>query len=265
MAIKKIYLELTDRCNLDCSICYRKSWNNTSINMDKKVFYKIYEELKNIRDLESIVFGGIGEPTFSPLIYEAIETFKDYHLTITTNGTLMNEKLLDLFIKYVDVIVVSIDGLKDNFKNIRGVELNNIIGNLVKLNKLKEKENRPNPIINIQFVASKDNIDDIFDVIDLASFLKVNTVIISNLLPQTEENVEKILYKRYENKKMKDLINRVRNYSFRKGLKLITPNYELKTERRCDFIENDTTYITVSGDVVPCYRLSHRYKEYVVV
>jgi len=261
--VKKVYLELTNKCNLDCSICYRKSWNEKLCDMDGEIFNKICEQINNEDEIKAIVLGGIGEPTFSPLIYEAIERFKDYHVTITTNGTIMQDELLELMLNHVDEIIVSVDGLDDEFQKIRGIELNTIIKNLKKLVTLKERKKSRIPLLNIQFVATEDNIDDISQIIDLGDSLKIDSIIISNLLPQSDENKEKILYTRYENKSMRKLFNKINNYSFRKGMKLIFPNYELKTERRCNFVDDDTTYISSSGDVVPCYRFSHAYKEYV--
>ncbi len=263
MVIRKLYIELTNRCNLNCTICYRKSWSNTFADMSSDIFYKLWEDIRNCRQIKEIVLGGIGEPTFSPLICEAIEKLKEYHLTITTNGTLMDDELMDRMIKYVDVVTVSIDGLDKKFKDIRGAELSRVIDNLKKLNEVKEKQKSQRPIINIQFVASMDSMEDIFGVIDLASSLKSNTVLVSNLIPQSEKNANKILYKKYENKKMKDLFDRIRNYSFKRGISLIFPNCELKTERRCNFIDESTTFVCANGDVVPCYRFSHGYKEYI--
>ncbi|WP_432665910.1 tungsten cofactor oxidoreductase radical SAM maturase [Wukongibacter baidiensis] len=263
MKLKKVYLELTNKCNLDCSICYRKSWNEKLCDMDRELFDGICEQISSEDEVESIVLGGIGEPTFSPLIYDAIERFKDYYLTITTNGTIMKDELLELMVNNVDEIIVSIDGLDDELQRIRGIELNIITENLKRLITLKKIKDSRIPSINIQFVATKDNIDDIFPIIDLADSLKADSIIVSNLLPQSDENKEKILYTRYENKSIKELFHKINNYSFRRGMKIYLPNCELKTERRCNFVDDDTTYISSCGDVVPCYRFSHAYKEYV--
>jgi len=263
MGIKKLYLELTDRCNLDCEICYRKAWETPYSTMTKETFYKIYEEIMEMKDLKTIVLGGIGEPSLSPLIYEALEKLKDYEIIVTTNGTLMNNKLIDYYIKYLDTIVVSIDGVNEKFMEIRGTDIDRITGNLKRLNEAKNNAKTNTPKLHTQFVSSKDNIDHIFNVLELSKTLMADTVIISNLLPQIDINKDKILYTRYENKGMKEWLNKVRNYAFIRGMKIITPNVELKTERRCKFIDDNTAYITASGDVVPCYRFSHSYKEYV--
>lgn len=231
--------------------------------MDRDLFNKIYEETRDIKNLKSIVLGGIGEPTYSPLIYDAIKLFKDYDLTVTTNGTLMDDDLIKLMVKHVNNVIISIDGLKDNLEKIRGIDLDIVINNISRIVEERERSTKKRPALNIQFVASKDNIDDIFELIDLCKTMKIDGIIISNILPQTLDYKDKILYKRYENKSLKNLFQRLNSYALRKGIKTVLSSHELKTERRCNFIDDDTTYISASGEIVPCYRLAHTYKEYV--
>ncbi len=263
MGIKKVYLELTDKCNLNCTICYREAWQHSPIDMNKELLDGVVYKIKQLEEVEQIVLGGIGEPTLSPFFIETIEALSKFHITITTNGTLLNKELREVVVKYGDLVVVSIDGLERNYENVRGRGLKDVINNVKELMRIRNQSDTKKPEIYFQFVANRDNIDDIFGLIDLGADLGVDKIIMSNLLPQTEENSSKILYTRYENKEMKELLNKVRNYSFKRGINLLLPNIELKTERRCSFIEEDAVFITAKGDVVPCYRLSHSYDEYV--
>lgn len=263
MSVKKLYLELTNRCNLDCKICYRKSWEHNFCDMKEDVLNKLTNELKIHSDLREIVIGGIGEPTFSKHFKKALESLKDYTLTVTTNGTLIDEELSEYLVKYVDVVTISIDGLSDKYEEIRGINLDLIVKNIGILNKVKNKFSSKRPLIDIQFVLSSKNLNEVFKVMDLASDLKANKFIISNIIPQTEENKDSILYTRYENKHIKSLFNEVTVHAMHKGIKVALPNYELKTIRRCNFVENSAVFICASGDVSPCYRFSHDYTEYV--
>lgn len=262
MSFKKLYIELSNRCNLNCKMCYRCSWNEKPTDMDEKTLDKIYFEVKDMV-LNEIVLGGIGEPTFSPLINKALKLFSNFNITLTTNGTLLNNELKKLIVDNVSKLVVSIDGLEDRYEDIRGFDLKSVICNIEDIVSMKKEQNKENPYIVIQFVASRDNIEDIFNVLDIASYLNAYQVIISHVIPQTEDYKDKILYTRYENKFMKDLFEKLRIYSFRKGLNLILPNVELKTERYCSFIEEDALVIGADGNVYPCYRFSHSTTEYV--
>lgn len=263
MQINKLYLELTDKCNLNCKMCYRKSWEQSFCEMKENVFNKLANELKKHTDLKEIVIGGIGEPTCSKYFKKALELLQDYKIIVTTNGTLLDEELSEYFIKYVDVVTISIDGLFDKYKEIRGINLDVIVKNIKDLNKLKDKFSSKTPLLDIQFVLSNENINEIFKVINLASNLKANKFIISNIIPQCAENKDSILYSRYENNTIKSLFNEVMIYALHKGIKVSMPNCELKTIRRCNFIENSAVFICSSGDVSPCYRFSHNYTEFV--
>lgn len=263
MLIKKLYLELTDNCNLNCKMCYRKSWTQNFYDIKEDMLIKLSEELKGNSDFKEIVIGGIGEPTFSKHFKKTLELFKDYKINVTTNGTLMDEELSEYFVKYVDVVTISIDGLFDKFKEIRGTDLDIVVRNINSLNDLKKKLSSTTPLIDIQFVLSAENLNDIFKVMDLASDLGANKFIISNIIPQSEDNKDDILYSRYENKSIKSLFDKVMLYSLHKGIQVYMPNYELKTIRRCNFIEDSSVFICASGDIVPCYRFSHDYTEYV--
>lgn len=263
MSIKKIYLEVTDRCNLNCKICYRRAWSSEFYDMDISLLKKIYKEIKDDGDVEEIVIGGIGEPTCHPYIEDIIKLFREYKILLTTNGTQINKQIAECIVKYVSEVTISIDGLEENLNNIRGISLNNIIKNIELINSLKKAYGVTTCLLNIQFVLTKDNKEDLIKVIDLASDLKAKFVVISNVIPQSREMVDKILYTRYENKEIRDLFNKAIIQSMHRGIKLKLPNYELKTERQCSFINNDSIYISASGDIVPCYRFSHDSIEYI--
>lgn len=263
MSIKKIYLELTDRCNLDCKICYRKSWGQPFCDIKEEVLNKLICEFEEYNELKEIVIGGIGEPTCSLQFKRALELLKDYKITVTTNGTLIDEALAEYLVKYVDVVTISVDGLEEKFKEIRGIDLDKVINNIKLLNNMKNKYSSKTPLIDMQLVLSTENQNQIFNVIDLASDLRANKLIISNIIPQSEDNKDKIMYRRYENKDLKNLFDKAMVKGLRKGIKVDVPSYELKTIRRCNFVEGSAAFICASGDVAPCYRFSHSYTEYV--
>lgn len=91
--MKKIYIEITDKCNLNCKICYRKAWNTQLEHMDTEILSKICKEIREDERIKEIVLGGNGESTGTPLIYKAIEELKDYHLTITTNAVYLTDNM----------------------------------------------------------------------------------------------------------------------------------------------------------------------------
>lgn len=263
MSIQKLYLELSDRCNLNCTICYRQSWQETPRDLDGGLYEGLLSEIRQIPTLTTIVLGGIGEPTCAPDFLKIVHDLRDYRLILTTNGVSLSQEVLEAITECIDAVVISIDGLGETFESIRGVPLETVTETVSRLQALKKEKKSALPVISLQCVLSKDNVADALNLVDLAADLKADSLIFSNLMPQTVENRDKILYTRYENVPMKTLYNQLQIRSFRRGLQVVLPFNELRTERRCSFIEENSAFVSAEGDVIPCYRLSHSYKEFV--
>jgi tungsten cofactor oxidoreducase radical SAM maturase len=259
--ICKVYLELTDSCNLECEICYRHQWVHEPLDMSEALWGKAVDHIKNDPNIKTVVLGGMGEPLVSPFFKKTVELLCDREIWVTTNGTLFKEVLDEKTISGIRLFVVSIDGMQEHMVQKRGVVMDDLFANIDYLNKIRQKNEFTFPDLDIQFVASQKNIQDIFPLMDRLEDKNIRNIIISHLLPQNKDQADDILYSRYENKGSKELFHKIRNYSFKRGLRIIFPEVELKTERRCAFVNNDATYITSRGEVVPCYRLSHQGSE----
>lgn len=263
MSLEKVYMEITNQCNLNCNICYRSNWKEKIINMSYDLIDKCYNDIRKIDSIKTIVLGGIGEPMNHKLFNEVIDKYSDYNLILTTNGTLFNENINDKIVDKINKVVISVDGIKKTHEKIRNCNFDLILDNINSLNKHIKNKRLNNITISIQSVLSKENINELFDIIDLACALNISELIVSNLVPQNQLSANIITYSKYKNNEIMSLFNKARNYSFRKGLNVKFPNYELKTERRCNFIDNNSTYIKSNGDIVPCYRFSHHGKEFI--
>ena len=88
MALKKIYLEITNSCNLNCDFCIKNSRKIKYI--DTKEYQYIINKIKN--NTKEIYMHVLGEP----LMHKDINYFIDYAynnkllVNITTNGYLIN-------------------------------------------------------------------------------------------------------------------------------------------------------------------------------
>ena len=61
--IRKLYIEPTSLCNLNCIMCFRHTWMNEKMgHMDLELFYKAIRDEKALEKTETIFFGGMGEP-----------------------------------------------------------------------------------------------------------------------------------------------------------------------------------------------------------
>ena len=97
---KKVYVEITNNCNLDCSFCIKNKRTKKFIDIED--FKIVLDKLKEYT--KYLYFHIMGEPLLHPHINELIDlASKDYYVNITSNGYL-------------------IDRIKDN-KNIRQVNI----------------------------------------------------------------------------------------------------------------------------------------------
>ena len=87
---KKIYIEITNICNLNCSFCSANTRKLAYISVDN--FSKIINEIKNYTDY--IYLHVKGEPLLHPQLEELLKKAEENNLkvNITTNGTLLKEK-----------------------------------------------------------------------------------------------------------------------------------------------------------------------------
>lgn len=263
MPLRKLYLELTSACNLDCTLCYRRTWNEGPADMSARTLSIIKEYAGESPDLGSIVLGGIGEPTMSPLFLDALAGFPGQEITVTTNGIALDPEVLEGLGNYSSLVVFSVDGLNDTFRKIRNADLSTVLGSVKALIDLRKRTARGLPKIEFQFVLSRENAADLTGVIDLAANNGVNTVTVSHLLPQDSRGARSIMYGRYGSEATRRLYDAVRHRAMRRGVIVNLPPLELKTERRCRFAEEDAAYVTARGEVSPCYRFSHDGTEFV--
>ncbi len=91
---KKIYIEITNICNLNCSFCKKSIRKKEYMSLD--LFETI---LKKIKDYTDYIYLHVqGEPLLHPNIIEMIHLAEKYNLKVnlTTNGTLINKTAKEL-------------------------------------------------------------------------------------------------------------------------------------------------------------------------
>lgn len=256
--VKKIYVEVTTQCNFSCITCIRNSWRNELSPMEWSTFENILDSLKELPDLETVHFGGFGEPLSHPKIFEMIKAVKDLNLKIEmiTNGSLLTESVIKELIGLgLNVIYVSLDGPDEKeYNEIRqGASFNNVFGNIQNLNRIKKELGVVKPELGIEFVAMKKNFHKLPKLMRLAWEMKVRTVIVTNVLPYHESLKDEILYD------MDDTGNLFGNESWLLMLQAQMPHMKLRTDRYCKFVEDKTMSVNFKGNVSPCYALMHSY------
>ncbi|GAB6189462.1 tungsten cofactor oxidoreductase radical SAM maturase [Marinitoga arctica] len=258
--LKKIYLELSSRCNLDCPMCFKNTFTDPEGFMTKQIFEKVIKDLKEFPNFEHVVFGGIGECTMNPHFLDMIKKIKQegYMLTITSNGYMLNDLLIMQLIDLkVDELIISVETGDVGHPSFKYVEKL-----LAKISKYKENRNTGKPALSIETVLTEKNYKDFGSIVKTLLPYGIRKVVISNLLPVYDHFLGLELYS--EDNKERDInLRKLISNAVTAKVSAIIPNFKLKTERHCNFIENNATVIRWDGEVVPCYRFLHDGIEYV--
>jgi tungsten cofactor oxidoreducase radical SAM maturase len=262
--LKKIYIEVTNRCNLNCKMCFRRFWKDPLGEMRFEDFKKVFSQLKDFPELKTVYLGGIGEPTIHPNFLDIAKMVKEggYRLEFGSNGTRLAEFADDLVKIGVDKIMVSIDAPDPAiYRDIRGTDFMSVEDNILKLQEAKKKAGSYLPEIGIEVVVMKSNIHLLHGILLLAHKLGINYILFSNLMPFSKSLSKEIVYDgSVDYFQLMDTLNAdIGKYK----VKLVFPKFNLQTDRVCQFIENKSTVIRWDGEVAPCYRFLHSYTEYI--
>ncbi len=106
---KKIYIEITNICNLNCSFCQKDLLPKKEMNLDE--FEEVIKKINNYTDYVYLHLKG--EPLMHSNIKGIIDICKKYkkYINITTNGTLLKKKYTD--IKGIRELNVSLQSIID--------------------------------------------------------------------------------------------------------------------------------------------------------
>jgi tungsten cofactor oxidoreducase radical SAM maturase len=266
--IHKLYIEPTTACNLECRTCIRHTWVDPNQHMSKATFECIVDSLKDLPDLQRVVFTSFGEPFTQPRILDMIETVRkqDLAVTIGTNGLLLNPKVSKELIRLgVDRVVISIDGGKpETYAGVRGAMLSQVIEHIRGLNEAKRELRSLFPAIGIEFVAMKSNVAELQDLAKMATELNVSRILVSNVLPYSEELREEVLYGYQPVPPLKASGWALKLDAWVSWATMELPRMHWGAERRCKFVQDHAAVVSWDGSVSPCYALSHNYSYYTV-
>ena len=125
---KKVYIEITNICNLSCNFCPKTGRNLDFMNEEN--FREVLKKVKPYTD--HIYLHLMGEPLLNPEIKKFLEIAKEYELkvNITTNGTLIT-KAHDILLASPALRQVNIS-LHSFEANEQDVDFNEYIDNIVR-------------------------------------------------------------------------------------------------------------------------------------
>lgn len=286
--IRKIYIEPTSRCNLNCKMCPRHTWTDEVIgDMDMKLFELLIDQAKEIDSLETIFFGGVAEPMTNKNIISMVKMAKDLgvRVELISNGCMLNKEIIEELVKAgLDMLWLSIDS---GHRESRGIVLGEdkyseeikILNAFHLARRLYNRKAR----FGITFVVMKSNIEELPNIIKLGAFMRASEIKVSNIIPYTEEMQEEMLYKKslscgdfreellkYKrpalNLPLMDFENvppDVLSALIRSGNNIkFGENRFIRKNEYCNFIQDESLFVRWDGEVSPCIALLHNNKTY---
>ena len=283
-SLSRLYIEPTSRCNLACATCIRHAWSEPLGDMCAAVFDRLIAQLKRFPHLESVMFGGFGEPTAHPDILRMIAAVKGLGLRVemVTNGTRLDDAMLDgLMSAGLDTLWVSFDGTSEAcFEGIReGADYNRVVASLRRLRQMNATD--PCRIeVGIAFVVMKRNIDDLRRIDRLIEAVGARRVSVSNVLPYSAdmeremvcglavslETFASVPGKTEISLPRLDINNLTKGaiFDLLRGYDNLTlMGNPIRTEiKSCRFIRERCAFVRWDGKVSPCMGLLHDHTTY---
>lgn len=283
-SLNRLYVEPTSRCNLSCRTCIRNTWDEPMGDMDMDVFERLASQLPRFPHLESVMFGGFGEPTAHPRILEMVRTIKALGLRVemTTNATLLDDALIDgLLRERLDTLWISLDGTtEESFEAIReGASFPLVLKNIGRLGRRNGRDGHTIEI-GIAFVVMKTNLPDVKHLDRLARSVGARRILVSHVLPYSEAMEKEMLClqtltletftfapgKTELSLPRIDVNNTTKDtlFSLFQGFENLTfmGNRVAVDARRCRFVHERASFVRWGGEVSPCMGLLHSHKTY---
>ena len=192
---RRLVLELTNGCNLNCLMCGRNAADFKLTQLDMAHF-RALEPLFDI--VEEVTLMGWGEPTVHPNFAQMLEIINKYAARkyFCTNGMRLSELQSAIFDYEVDVFAVSIDGARSETNAaIRvGSDLDKINRDLKEFVRIKRAGNLSYPYINYVFAAMKKNLHELPQVVELAADVGLEEVKVVFLTAFNEEFLPETLF-----------------------------------------------------------------------
>lgn len=170
--LKECWFHLTDACNLSCRHCLFSASPAKSRSIDPKLLQKTVEQGLQL-GCRLFSFTG-GEPFIYPdfisFLQKLLSDNPDCHAAVLTNGMLLDLHLDELTSMDRLHLQISLDGLEESHDRLRGT------GSYQKLIKNLQALQRANIPFTLSVALSRENINDLPELVELASELGASSI-----------------------------------------------------------------------------------------
>jgi len=175
---RNVQIEVTNRCNMDCSMCPREDLEIELEHMDWDKFQAVVEQLQSSED---ITLTGWGEPFLHPRIFDMIALCKEegHRVMITSNGLFTKPAVIEQILdSSLDVLTFSIDSVEASDNVPLGHNNNSVYENIEAVARQRKKESLS---LRLQSTLHADGENDLYDVIRYAAKIDCEVVNVGRL------------------------------------------------------------------------------------
>ncbi|BED91976.1 MAG: thioether cross-link-forming SCIFF peptide maturase [Candidatus Improbicoccus pseudotrichonymphae] len=266
--LKSMCLNISHSCNLSCKYCFAQQGTfggkNCLMSLDiaKKSVDFLFKSNSYGENVEIDFFGG--EPLMNFDVLKKVVFYaknkakmlnKKIKFTITTNGVLLNNEIIEFINKHIDNVVLSLDGRKKVHDFMRGSSFDLIVPKFKKLVDMRDGKN-----YYIRGTFTRKNLDFLRDILEIykLGFKRMSlepVVLPSNIMYSiNEDDLEKII-KEYESVSQKII-------EIKEKDDFVFFHFELNIDKSPCFLKRikgcgcgvEYVAVTPSGDVYPCHQ-----------
>jgi MoaA/NifB/PqqE/SkfB family radical SAM enzyme len=175
---RNVQIEVTNRCNMDCSMCPREDLEIELEHMDWDKFLFVVNQLQSGED---ITLTGWGEPFLHPKIFDMIALCKEqgHKVMITSNGLFTKPFVVEQILNSsLDVLTFSIDSVEASDNVPLGHNNNSVYENIEAVARQRKKESLS---LRLQSTLHADGENDLYDVIRYARKIGCEVVNVGRL------------------------------------------------------------------------------------
>jgi MoaA/NifB/PqqE/SkfB family radical SAM enzyme len=288
--LRKIYIEPTSRCNLDCAMCARHTWTDEETgDMSRETFGRILDAACKTESVETLFFGGVAEPFSHPdilwMLGEAKATGR--RVEAITNGAFLDTELMQALVDMdLDLLWISVDREHGEPGNQgepgdSGDDLSDLQAKLRRFYGMAYKAGAKTRA-GIVHVATRRNIHALPEVLALANNVRAAALMVTNLIPFDKSMEGEILYN--GTLKIMGHADNIAHLRREQGTAVSLPIMDfgqpevsgvlpavmaeaahlslgsgnvLRRTEYCPFVGADSLYVRWDGDVAPCVALLH--------
>jgi len=272
--VKALCLHIAHDCNLACQYCFAEEGEYhgrralMSFEVGKKALDFLIANSGNRRNLEVDFFGG--EPLMNWNVVKQLVEYgrsqeeahnKKFRFTLTTNGVLLNDEIMDFCNKEMSNVVLSLDGRKEVNDKMRPFRNGTGSYDLIVPKFQKFAESRGERDYFVRGTFTRNNLDFSKDVLHFADLgfkkLSIEPVVAPPEAPYSirEEDLPQIL-EEYDNLAKEFIKREKEGRGFKFFHFMIDLNQGPCVAKRLSGCGSGTEYLAVTpwGDLYPCHQ-----------